>query len=73
MNKIKLGIYRHYKGNMYKVLYIAKHSETLEDMVIYQDVNDPDKIWARPTSMWDDVIEIDGKIVKRFELMEELR
>lgn len=71
MNKIKLGIYRHYKGNIYKVLHIAKHSETLEDMVIYQDVSAPDKIWARPASMWDDDIEIDGKTVKRFELMEE--
>lgn len=71
MSGIKLGTYRHYKGNMYKVLHIAKHSETLEDMVIYQDVKYPDKIWARPTSMWDDDIEIDGKIVKRFELMEE--
>lgn len=72
MNKIKLGIYRHYKGNTYKVLHIAKHSETLEDMVIYQDVNNPDKIWARPASMWDDDIEIDGKTVKRFELVEEI-
>ncbi len=72
MNKIKLGIYRHYKGNMYKVLHIAKHSETLEDMVIYQDVNNPDKIWARPAFMWNDDIEIDGKTVKRFELMEEI-
>ena len=72
MNKIKLGTYRHYKGNTYKVLHIAKHSETLEDMVIYQDVNHSDKIWARPVSMWNDDIEIDGKTVKRFELMEEI-
>lgn len=71
MHEIKLGIYQHYKGNTYKVLHIAKHSETLEDMVIYQNVNAPDKIWARPASMWNDTIEIDGKTVKRFELMEE--
>ncbi len=71
MSEVKLGIYRHYKGNTYKVLSIAKHSETLEDMVIYQDVNAPDKIWARPASMWNDDIEIDSKTVKRFELMEE--
>lgn len=51
MNEIKLEIYTHYKGNTYKVLHIAKHSETLEDMVIYQDVNAPDKIWARPATM----------------------
>lgn len=72
MNEIKLGTYRHYKGNTYKVLHIARHSETLEDMVIYQDVNNFDKIWARPASMWNDDIEVDGKTVKRFELMEEI-
>lgn len=71
MSGIKLGTYRHYKGNTYKVLHIAKHSETLEDMVVYQDVNNPDKIWARPLSMWNDDIAIDGKTVKRFELIEE--
>lgn len=71
MSGIKLGTYRHYKGNTYEVLHIAKHSETLEDMVVYQDVNNPDKIWARPLSMWNDDIAIDGKTVKRFELMEE--
>ncbi len=71
MSGIKLGTYRHYKGNTYKVLHIAKHSEILEDMVVYQDVNVPDKIWVRPVSMWNDDVEIDGKIVKRFELMEE--
>ncbi len=71
MSEIKLGTYRHYKGNTYKVLHIAKHSETLEDMVVYQDVNNPDKIWARPLSMWNDDIAIDGKTVKRFELIEE--
>lgn len=72
MSKIKLRIYRHYKGNIYKVLHIAKHSETLENMVVYQDVNVPDKIWVRPASMWNDDVEFDGEIVKRFELVEEV-
>lgn len=71
MNKIKLGIYHHYKGNLYKVLCIAKHSETLEDLVIYQDVNASEKIWARPASMWNDEITVDGKTVKRFTLVED--
>ncbi len=66
MSEIKLGTYRHYKGNTYKVLHIAKHSETLEDLVIYKDVNFPDKV-----SMWNDDIEIDGKTVKRFELLND--
>ena len=46
------GIYRHKKGNIYRVLFEAKHSETLEDLVIYQDVKDETKIWARPKSMF---------------------
>ena len=46
------GIYRHKKGNIYRVLFEAKHSETLEDLVIYQEVNDETKIWARPKSMF---------------------
>lgn len=70
MDEIKLGIYRHYKGNTYRVLHIATHSETLEDMVVYQDINNPDKIWARPASMWNDDIEVDGKTVKRFQFVE---
>lgn len=70
MDEIKLGIYCHYKGNTYRVLHIAKHSETLEALVIYQDVNVPDKVWARPVSMWNDDIEIDGKTVKRFQFVE---
>ena len=65
--EIKYGIYRHYKGNVYEVIALARHSETLEDMVIYRDVNVPEKVWARPASMWNDEIELDGKTVKRFE------
>jgi hypothetical protein len=70
MSEIKLGIYRHYKGNVYRVLHIAKHTETLEDMVVYQDINNPNKIWARPASMWNNDITFDGEIVKRFQLLE---
>jgi hypothetical protein len=70
MNEIKLEIYRHYKGNVYRVLHIAKHSETLEDMVVYQDINNPNKIWVRPASMWNDDIIVNGEIVKRFQLLE---
>ena len=71
MDEIKLGIYRHYKGNTYRVLHIAKHSETLEDIVVYQDVNFADKIWARPASMWNEDVLVDGKIVKRFQFITE--
>ena len=64
---LKQGIYRHYKGNLYRLLFIARHSETLEEMVVYQDVNAPEKYWARPAQMWEETVEIDGKTVRRFE------
>ena len=63
---LKTGIYRHYKGNLYRLLCIARHSETLEDMVIYQDVNCPEKIWARPAEMWEETVETGGQTVPRF-------
>ena len=65
--RIPFGIYRHYKGNQYEVIGFAKHSETLEDMVIYKALYGECGVWVRPLSMWDNSIEVDGKIVKRFE------
>ena len=67
---MKKGIYKHYKGNMYELLYIANHSETLEKMVVYKAMYGEGEIWVRPASMWDEEIEIDGKTVKRFEPVE---
>ena len=68
-NPVPIGIYRHYKGNEYEVIGFAKHSETLEDMVIYKALCDEGGSWVRPLSMWENPIEIDGKIVKRFEFV----
>lgn len=62
-------IYMHYKGNKYKVLCTAKHSETLEEMVVYQALYGSGDIWVRPLSMWDEEVLIDGKKVKRFQLV----
>ena len=59
--------YRHFKGNIYRVLHIAKHSETLEDMVVYQAMYGEKDIWVRPKTMFEEVIERDGKIFRRFE------
>lgn len=67
---IPSGKYRHYKGNVYNVLCIAKHSETLEDMVIYRDASDEQKIWARPLSMWDEIVCVNGENIKRFEKID---
>lgn len=60
-------IYRHYKGNIYKVVCVARHSETLEDMVVYEDVSVPGKIWARPASMWSETVIVNGRETARFE------
>jgi len=67
---VKPGIYRHFKGNMYEVLFEAPHSETCENMVVYRSLADPDKIWVRPASMWDEHIERDGYSGPRFKAVE---
>ena len=58
--------YRHIKGNVYRVLHIAKHSETLEDMIVYQALYGVRGIWVRPKAMFDEKIERDGKTFRRF-------
>jgi hypothetical protein len=58
--------YRHYKGTLYLVLALAKHSETHEAMVVYQDTTDPNKIWTRPLAMFEDDVEWQGATTKRF-------
>lgn len=65
------GIYRHYKGNYYKVLHMAKHSETLEDMVVYQAQYGEKGIWVRPLAMFLESVCIDGKNVERFAYVEQ--
>jgi len=64
---IKTGKYRHFKGNEYEVLCVAKHSETLEDMVVYRALYGGRGVWVRPAAMWEEEIERDGKKLKRFE------
>ena len=62
MDKIEIGkTYKHYKGNLYKVIALAKHSETLEDMVIYSSL-DGEKTWARPKKMWSEVVDTKGTL-----------
>ena len=67
--QIKLGKYRHFKGNEYNVIAVAKHSETLEDMVVYEALydNKVSKIWVRPLKMFLETIEKNGETFKRFE------
>lgn len=68
---IKLGKYRHFKGKEYEVLAIAKHSETLQDMVVYKCLYGDYSIWVRPLSMFEESITRDGKTYKRFEYIDE--
>ena len=63
--------YRHFKGNIYKVLNIAKHSETLEDIVVYQAMYGERGIWVRPKAMFEEIIERDGKSFRRFSPISE--
>jgi hypothetical protein len=64
---IKKGRYRHFKGNEYEVLCLAKHTETLEEMVVYRALYGEGGVWVRPAAMWEEEIERDGKRFKRFE------
>jgi molecular chaperone GrpE len=71
MEEIRKGIYRHYKGNEYRIISEVKNSETQEDMVVYQDLNDEKKIWARPKEMFLEEVEVAGKMKSRFEFIRE--
>ena len=64
------GIYRHYKGNLYELIDVANHSETLEKMVVYRALYGDKELWVRHATMWDETVTVDGKDVKRFELVK---
>ena len=68
--EIKIGKYRHFKGNEYEVLFVGKHSETLEELVVYRALYGEKQVWVRPASMWNEKIERDGKTVLRFTYLE---
>ena len=67
--EIKKGKYRHFKGNEYEVIGTAKHSETLEEMVVYKALYGEGGLWVRPASMWNETIERYGKSFQRFEFI----
>ena len=70
MEEIKIGRYRHFKGNEYEVLYIGKDSETCEKVVVYRALYGDNEVWIRPASMWNETVVRDGKEYKRFTLIE---
>lgn len=65
-NQNVTGVYRHYKGHEYEVLYEAIHTETEERLVVYRNVNDHSLVWARPYDMFFEDVIVDGKSVPRF-------
>lgn len=72
MEEIKLGKYEHYKGKQYKVIGLARHSETLEELIIYKALYDSEDfgknaLWARPKKMFSEVVNIDGEEIFRFK------
>lgn len=71
IREIKPGRYRHYKGNEYQVLFSARHSETEERLVIYKALYGEGQIWARPVSMWNEIVNVDGRPIPRFEYIGE--
>ncbi|HEY4517411.1 MAG TPA: DUF1653 domain-containing protein [Candidatus Paceibacterota bacterium] len=67
----KVGLYRHYKGNIYKVLGLAKHTETLEELVVYGSLNNEGELWVRPLSLFLGTTKYQGKVIPRFEYLGE--
>ncbi len=75
MAKLKLGKYEHYKGKQYEVIGLARHSETLEELVIYRALYNSEEfgndiLWARPKSMFFETVNIGGKEIPRFRFVK---
>lgn len=66
MDELKPGLYRHFKGKEYRLLFVARHSETEEEMVVYQALYGERGYWVRPAAMWNETVERDGMQLKRF-------
>ena len=66
MSEIRPGRYRHYKGNEYTVLGVARHSETLEELVVYRQEYGEHGLWVRPAAMFAETVMVDGQSVPRF-------
>jgi len=68
---IRTGRYRHYKGNDYQVIGIARHSETEEELVVYRKLYDDGSLWVRPAAMFVEDVNVDGRTVPRFSWLGE--
>jgi len=68
---MKQGKYRHYKGNYYEVLGVARHSETSEELVVYRPQYGERDLWVRPVTMFNEIIRHNGKSQPRFEYADD--
>jgi len=76
MKEIKLGKYQHHKGDFYEVIGVGRHSETLEEIVVYRAFYGSEKfgknaLWVRPKSMFTDKVIVDGEKVLRFKYIDK--
>lgn len=71
MSALQPGVYRHFKGGLYLLLGEARHSETLEHMVVYRALYGERGLWVRPAAMWLETVERDGQVFQRFTYIAE--
>ena len=70
--KLENGLYQHYKGNMYEVYMTAQHSETEEWMVVYKALYGEQGMWVRPYDMFVEEVKVEGKMIPRFQKVEDV-
>ncbi len=71
MNTVKVGRYRHYKGKEYTVIGVARHSETEEELVVYRKEYDDHGLWVRPKAMFMENVEVNGRVMPRFQYLRQ--
>ncbi len=69
---MKLGLYQHYKGNYYQVMGVCRHSETLEEMVVYRALYGDYGLWVRPRALFEGTFELEGKPQHRFQFIRTM-
>ncbi|MGN8552659.1 UNVERIFIED_CONTAM: DUF1653 domain-containing protein [Microbacterium sp. SLM126] len=67
---IQPGTYRHFKGGLYTVIGVARHSETEQELVVYRPLSGEQGLWVRPVEMWTETVEHDGRSGPRFTLID---
>lgn len=72
MSTFKTGLYQHYSGKQYYAMGIARHSETLEELVVYQALYGDYALWTRPRAMFEQEVEIDGQLTPRFMFIQPM-